>query len=757
MEVEKYSSTLEPFVGDVANGSLAESLKTIFEKYGADIQPLAWDDHNIAVPLILSIDIPPLGNKDNIEIYANEPVLLVFSLSQYPDSAPQVFTDRMNFPKDRLAHLYIAKLGRPPAFCYTRENRDDWYSNKRILDLITRIENWLRDAASGELSLDGDQFDPVRLEGYKGLVIYDYDRIAKLVKDDVTLLPNHHLAVGLFESHPNGGFRLVKLLSEHNLKTIEQDLITDKAKREDDPNRKRYRFGYFLWASSSAIFDNYNVDMPRNWAEFKSFCNGYGLNYSLIEEVYLNIDTSGFVMFPVVLAISRPRKITGYSSNIEFLNFCFSVDSKEIVNGSFVDSVEVALSSHNQPLTIEKAKQISGVNSDSIFSAAIFGCGALGSKVTMHLARNGITSLMLIDPDEFSTHNLVRHTLLPEYEGQNKASALAGVIERMYPDNDIQIEHSPFPILPFAIGSAYFVGMQWVLDFTASEAFFLRAITTDAFNGLNVARGHITDFGNLGILSREGINRNPRLDDLRIALYSYYDSIPEVKSWLAREHDSASKTNITVSIGVGCNSETTVLPDEKVSLHAAAIMGALKKDIGSDRRNGKILLTQIRDDEEFQVKTIPIEVRPLDIFRAINDAAWSVRFANGIVQGIQQAAKKAGRNETGGVFTGVVNHKTKTIHITGLISAPPDSRGNPICFVRGVQGLPDKVFDVYDGSGGQLGYVGEWHSHPKGPHGLSEIDMDTIRKFKSEFKSLPTPLPVFLTIVLPDMILPFVY
>jgi hypothetical protein len=40
---------------------------------------------------------------------------------------------------------------------------------------------------------------------------------------------------------------------------------------------------------------------------------------------------------------------------------------------------------------------------------------------------------------------------------------------------------------------------------------------------------------------------------------------------------------------------------------------------------------------------------------------------------------------------------------------------------------------------------------------MSSTDAATIRKFKNEFNHLPTPLPVFLMIITPTHILPYVY
>ena len=758
MEVSLFSSSLKPYQGSLDNEQLKGSLKLLAENNGGTITILSWDDYWIAVPLTLSIDIPPLGTYQDIDIRESEPVLLVFSLSQYPDTAPLVFTDRLDFPKDMLAHLYVALSSKPPAFCYVRGSRDEWYAKKRIQDLPIRISNWLRDAACGELTQDGSQFEPLRLEGYEGVIIYDYDLVAKIVEEDKTLFPDEHFAIGLFETSPDNSFRLVKIMTLENFKEIADDLKKDKAKSDTDPNRKRYRFGYFLWSKEPDVFDHYNISFPETWGEFKAFCLQHKIDSGKFEEFYATFDASNYVIFPVIIALKRPQQVIGFSTSIEFLNFRFSIDTTDVVDGKVLDAVKVKLAAHNQPLTTSKARVISDISEEQRFSAIVFGCGALGSKIIMHLARSGMTNLTLIDPDNLSPHNMVRHALLPEYEGQNKASALASVITRLFPTEELQVEHLPYPNIPFVVGSAFFKGGDWVFDFTASNSFFAKLVLTDKLNDTRVISANITDFGNMGVLFREGKDRNPRIDDLKVDLYSRYSSETELCTWLKREQNTVTDTNLTVSVGVGCNSETTILSDDKVSLHAATFGIAVKKETSiQSGGNGRILLSRIEDKASFGIKTVQYEVRPLDVHQAINDPSWSVRFKYGIISHIKREMRWAGRKETGGVFTGVANHKTKTIHVIGLITAPPDSRANSVCFFRGHQGLPEQVGAVTEGSGGQLGYIGEWHSHPKGPNGLSTIDLASVQKFKTEFDTLLTPLPVFLTIVTPDAVLPYVF
>ena len=78
-------------------------------------------------------------------------------------------------------------------------------------------------------------------------------------------------------------------------------------------------------------------------------------------------------------------------------------------------------------------------------------------------------------------------------------------------------------------------------------------------------------------------------------------------------------------------------------------------------------------------------------------------------------------------------------------------------FFRGVKGLENILDEINDLSGGQIGYIGEWHTHPHGPNEISLTDSNTVQRFKDEFDNLPSPLPVFMMIITPDNVLPYVY
>lgn len=760
MAAEIFSDSLPEFTGNIENPALRDSLAFLQQSLDAGFCILQWDETRIAVPIKVGVELPSLGNKDNIDIKPTEPVLLVFNILEYPSLAPKVFTDRLDFPKDRLAHLYIAVNGKPPAFCYVRGNSDEWYANKRIEDLLTRISNWLRDAAAGELTEDGQQFEPLRLEEYSGTVIYDYDLMAEIVNGNKALIPGEHYAVALFERLKDEEFstyKFLKVLTLDNALKVIEEVNNEKKKGKEDIGRKNYHYGYILWSREDDTHRDYEIAFPDNWEEFKQFCAFYKIDHTKMESVLGGGDGNYFVHFPVILGIKRPSTIIGYSSHIEFVNFRFRLDTGDVAEDKIINNIPIRIQAHNQPLTQAKARIISGQPDQLPLRNVVFGCGALGSKIVMHLARAGQTALTLLDPDHLSPHNLVRHALYADDEGANKAFALAEKIKKMYPYESLGIISGPTFKDGLFENAETFKTFKWMLDFTASDAFFNKLVAAKSLDALQIGSASISDFGNLGILFKEGENRNPRIDDLQASLYSNYMTDPKIRYWLEREQSAVTNGNLIIQVGVGCNSETTVLSDDKVSAHSAYFAGVLKREMYKLDTSGKIFLNRIEEDGEYRIETASIQVDRFDVITAVNDPSWSVRFKSGVLKQAYRETAKAGKRETGGVFIGIANYKTKTIHVTGLISAPPDSKANSVCFYRGHLGLPEQITEVTKGSGGQLGYIGEWHSHPHGPNGLSEIDMDSVRRFKTEFMELPTPLPVFLTIITPAGVLPHVF
>ncbi len=748
-----FSDSLETYSENIENSLLRSSLTHLQELCGENYKVLSFSENFIAVPVNINVDLPTLGNKNELDIRAEEPVLFVFSLKEYPHKAPRVYTDRLDFPKDSIAHLYVATNGRPPAICYTRGEMATWYAQKRIQDLVIRIGNWFHDVATGRINEDGDQFDPLRMEGYYGIVAFDYDTVVKEIASPVRLdwiLTVFEYRVEKKQKSAAEIFSLDRILSTaEGVYTASANVKAEFIKKSNDGSKRILVFGGVFASSEQVICENFEIDFPTNVGELKQYAQNFGISSESLDNYFSLVPRTNNSV-PVVLGVKRPKQVIGFSGNYEFLCFKVVFDPKhEGEDNTINDGTAVKLMAHNQPLTVASAKRIAGDDWVVTKPIIVYGCGALGSKVVENLSRSGLPPVLLVDPDNLSPHNLVRHTLDSKSVGLNKASELAKKMRELF--------------LPEKVGIIGTSSLSddlvetapdwWVFDFTASTNFMNERVIKSVYKQRFI-RGVLSDSGNVSYLLKEGSNGNPRIDDLEVELF--YRSVVDyrISSWLRAEQQLASTGSSLLRIGVGCNSETTIMADDTIGLHGAIFSRILKKEIANESTLGKVSF-QTFNQHSFSLKSNTWEVGAFDVYKAKNDDRWNIRYASTVIAHMRAMMNAAEGNETGGIFIGVANYKTMTIHIVDIIHTP-DSAATPIHFSRRSEGLLEHISKITSRSGGQIGYIGEWHTHPVGPEGWSSIDKKQMEQFKPEHDKLTPPLPVLMTVVTKTNIHPYV-
>lgn len=735
-----------------------QDIKILLNKRKLDI--LEWNQNSVAISVILNVQLPPRGNYQDIDIREKEPVLIVFNKSSYPDKAPRAYSDRLDFPKKKLAHLYVSKEGKPAPFCLTRGNLDEWFAEKEIRDYILQIKSWLSDAASGELTSDSDQYEPLRLEGYNGTCVYKYKELADYVNNKKEAELDAGFVLCLFyetqaqTDKQAASFRFLGFIETND--DIE-NVFKNNIELTGEKQISKWQYGFILWDKNHKVQDDYLVELPSHYDELCRFTNNLNIDISTGLEAYCRYEISSKRNnFPVIVSIKRPHNIIGYSSDIEFINFTISVSSKEIKTRQLNADSKVVFQSHIEPLSIEKAREVSGLK-NNLGGLVIAGCGALGSKIAMHLIRSGYTNMALLDGDSFSAHNLVRHSLFPEQIGKNKAVALKNVAESFYKYDNLEETLLALPIDADVFTAPTILNnVDWFLDFTASKSFFNHQIKNIKDASANICKATMLDNGDLGVLFIEGKNRSPRLDDLLILVYDLYKQYPFISKYLQSEHDRSKQESTIINVGVGCNSETTILSDEIVSIHSAAFYSVIKNEYErkSFKDNGYIFINRINTENGFKIESFAFVVPPLI---AMTYNGWEIRMKPEIAIKMKSEMGIAMPFETGGVFIGTTNKKNRTIHVTDMIPAPNDSESNETTFYRGINNLPEDIDKIKRMSGQVFGYIGEWHSHPFGPNGLSQQDMKEVNRHLKEFRTLSNPIPLFIILVTPDGLIPFVF
>ena len=210
--------------------------------------------------------------------------------------------------------------------------------------------------------------------------------------------------------------------------------------------------GVLVWPDESNVCDEYFAELPDRLSAFLAWIKRLGMPLRKALDAYLQRglqNTMGpgeqrqeAIWTPVTLAVPRPRPLIGTGSTLELLDFV--VEAAEMVrpNKTWHPKARVERMGHRTPLTLRTARDISSRSPElDLGKLLFFGCGAVGSKLVLHLARSGQGNLTLVDGDNISPHNMVRYGLSHESVGMRKAEALKKAIEgTFYADDSVEVE-----------------------------------------------------------------------------------------------------------------------------------------------------------------------------------------------------------------------------------------------------------------------------------------------------------------------------
>jgi proteasome lid subunit RPN8/RPN11 len=378
--------------------------------------------------------------------------------------------------------------------------------------------------------------------------------------------------------------------------------------------------------------------------------------------------------------------------------------------------------------------------------------------MALHLARSGHVNLTLVDHANLLPHNLVRHALSGEKVGAPKADGIRDTILKLYPImEELPIVAHNDTALNFIAGEKRdeLHAHKRLIDATASQVVFNALCATDLPDDLHIFRTEIADEGRIGLLSIEGVDRNPRLDELQVSLFDAAMEDKRIGGWLTRvqtrrEEDVGSGLE-EIQIGLSCSSATMRLSDEVVSLHAAVATRRLRPFLAGKRgQDGSLAVTYFEEDGA--VQSVTKVVRPFTRVVAHNDAHWTLHIAAGVRDMMFELLRRASPREIGGMLIGQINFKRRIVYVTRLLGPPKDSRGSAYAFYRGVQDMPEAIKEVERRTGGLLGYIGEWHTHPMGGAELSDTDIEAVENLRGMLD--PVALPTLVAIVTPDGVHP---
>ncbi len=142
-------------------------------------------------------------------------------------------------------------------------------------------------------------------------------------------------------------------------------------------------------------------------------------------------------------------------------------------------------------------------------------------------------------------------------------------------------------------------------------------------------------------------------------------------------------------------------------------------------KNAEILFAQY--DEHYSLKTVVHTVPDFIPVKPILEKEWTLFISEPLIDRMRNIMYHKSPNETGGALLGSVFLYPKTVVITDIIDAPPDSIEMPTLFILGVEGLEQKIKATEKRTNGKVTYLGTWHSHPHGGK-ASQTDEGTFKK-----------------------------
>jgi hypothetical protein len=620
-------------------------------------------------------------------------------------TVPSVFPTRADFPLE-LPHLIIAFGNVPASFCLFDLPTEEVLRILSPVLLVERTRWWLRESAHGRLHGDDQPLDPL------------FGGICRTV-----ILPEPSAEL---QSKPLIGFR--RSNSDSFPILIEAPNTAQRfGLSPGDP-----RFSCIVVETASVLHGRLR-SMPASLGELLSAYADRGIDLlpSLRDHFrqWLRNGTD-LALFEnrCLLIISTPIERTpGLVEAVAAKGFFSECIAKTVAEA--IGAVWEAGGKLAQPLT-ETAPDALALNSIALEPAHIqmpferrlaqdasgysvdespikilqIGAGALGSQISLTAARGGIGQWVIVDPDHLLPHNLARHALSIFEVGMLKAEAIASeIVSLLGPGAAVGRGKE---IQEICADDNFASEYNLIIDTSASVPVARWLAGHDKF-AAPVVSAFVNPTGTDLVLLCEGDGREPRLDHLEMDYYWHLVCEPELACHL--------KVGDTIMPSGGCRRPSLKIPQSRISAAAAQAVETIFAD-GLKQTTSSIEIHQKTSGgtKRFAWSGSPYEEIELD--------GWQIAISKNVLDGIRDARRAAGRLETGGILVGGWDRSLRKGWIVAHQDPPPDSEHSHTGFVRGSVGVYRSLSAIEQATAANLGYVGEWHTHPPGHSSQASSD-----------------------------------
>jgi hypothetical protein len=670
----------------------------------------------------------------------------IFSFPQdFPTHAPIVKL-RTDFDRS-LAHINPSLPGEPVFPCLLDGDLNELIREQGLWAIVNQLVVWLEKAALEELIDPNQGWEPIRRDSLEDIIIADGDAIARQAqtyskylllgftylklpkrRSDDRASKKSHIYYGQIGTQPLKSKDFNPVCNEWE--TTPEIISGFSAALVVFPER--------LQSGQFPISDRYLPESVTDIASLQARVDIYGfgknLNIALgvLETKLRTWDFNGCKLpIALILYVRRPFLLFGRDSDVELIPYVIEVGAPIMLTEGIQTPVFPA--GHQDALTSKLLQRFSGEQALENRDSVLVGCGSLGAKIGIHLARSGSAPTIVIDKDFLSPHNAARHALLPRNTefvwGISKAKALSIAIEGLSQkvkclDKDItEVVDDPKLLKEF------FPRNTWAIINTTASLTVRETLAAIEPNRLSsrIIETSLFASGAIGLLTVEGPERNPNSVDLIVETYAAIRENVQLRQAVF-EQDNPVRS---YSVGQGCNSNTMVISDAKISMMAASMALAIAqmRQIGLPEASGQVMLGAVTEDglglnwQSFNIP--PVHIVPID-----KAPPWTVRILDRAHQKILQDCAKHPLVETGGILIGRVFELQQAFVVTDVLPAPIDSDRSKFLFILGTSEVNTMLEEYSSSCRFSLYCVGTWHSHLSNS-GSSEQDWETARQISN--------------------------
>lgn len=683
-------------------------------------EPAHIRNGNWEVVTLFRVPLPTKATKTGISstgVKEYEPVFMYFP-ENYPRKAPRFFL-RADFPRT-LPHINPGSKDSMVSPCIYDGSLDDLlHQGLGLARIIHQMQEWLRKAASDSLIDRRQGWEPIRLDTVDDFIIYDKAKVHGMVSKTAGF---KLLACGMFKLSAGSVFRII----DYNSREIDATYLHAVTKKDVVDGECVYGIRPVLccWPDENVVVDAYFPETVTNLGELLEKSKQSGTYHSFWPQVQLlwsqSEKLSHAVEVVTVHCVRRPLHLINQNTKLEFLSYRVRIQYTHLGNPDMNSPVDIICNLH--AVGPELLREISGASPGKLDSIIHIGCGSLGSKIALHLCRAGHGPFTLIDHRSMSEHNLARHAL-------TKATGKKAELLKKEMDNfNVRATAHTKPLQDYLekSSSRLFEKESLIIDSTASlNVRETLASLPNPTNNSRIFQTGLYSKASLGFITIEGQGRNPRVDDLSAAIF---DSAIDDKL-LSRVLTVADDAFHRQATGQGCGSYTTIIPDTKISLHAAAMAERARQvfegDIPEEGEmslgflDGSGLSLRWQTSALGKTRRVPLDRKD-----------WELRVLAPAFEMMKDDVARWPTVETGGVLIGRLCLTRKCAIVTRVLEAPPDSTRSRARFELGVEGLEAKIAEILKASG--LTYLGTWHSHLFGgiPSGIDEATLQKIKELR---------------------------